>query len=212
MPEHKATPEQWASIRQAAQPREVEPGIFAGDTTTTLAAGLMDLRARVESLEAKVRELQSCHNKTADHLLDTMALVRGTASAEAQPAPASSLVDRLRAYSWRRPLQCPSPATIAECGGPCEQGFPFCDCGLLEQLNPELKGPAPAGSLVERVAEVFLNKQFTADDPIGARSVLRKVAAFARAKDFNGQQVFPSWAMVAQWLEQEAGGSSSQED
>ena len=95
MPEHKATPEQWASIRQAAQPREVEPGIFAGDTTTTLAAGLMNLRARVKALEARVSGLQSCHNTTADHLLDIMAMVRGTASAEAQPFPAGSLVERV---------------------------------------------------------------------------------------------------------------------
>lgn len=30
----------------------------------------------------------------------------------------------------------PSPATIAECGGPCEHGFEYCDCGLFEKMNP----------------------------------------------------------------------------
>ena len=38
-----------------------------------------------------------------------------------------------------QPLICPSPATIAECGGPCEWGFVHCDCGLLQKLNPHLK-------------------------------------------------------------------------
>jgi hypothetical protein len=38
-----------------------------------------------------------------------------------------------------QPMRCASRATIAECGGPCEQGFHHCDCGLLQQLNPPLK-------------------------------------------------------------------------
>jgi hypothetical protein len=29
----------------------------------------------------------------------------------------------------------PSPATIAECGGPCERGFEYCHCGLFEEMN-----------------------------------------------------------------------------
>lgn len=60
-------------------------------------------------------------------------------------------------------IRTPSPATIAECGGPCEQGFHLCDCGLLEKLNIELLGydpdeddegissPAPADGLMERL-------------------------------------------------------------
>jgi hypothetical protein len=30
----------------------------------------------------------------------------------------------------------PTERFIAECGGPCEQDFRLCDCGLLQQLNP----------------------------------------------------------------------------
>ena len=56
---------------------------------------ILELRARVEALEARVSELQSCHNTTADHLLNIIAMVRGTASAEAKPAPAGSLVERV---------------------------------------------------------------------------------------------------------------------
>lgn len=51
-------------------------------------------------------------------------------------------------------LREPSANHIAECGGPCEQGFWNCDCGLLYELNPDLQpqASAPAGGLVERVA------------------------------------------------------------
>lgn len=56
---------------------------------------ILELRARVDALEARVSELQSCHNTTADHRLDIIAMVRGTASAEAKPAPAGSLVERV---------------------------------------------------------------------------------------------------------------------
>ena len=35
-----------------------------------------------------------------------------------------------------------SPATIAECGGPCEQGPQYCDCGQIKG-EPEPQGPGP---------------------------------------------------------------------
>jgi hypothetical protein len=45
----------------------------------------------------------------------------------------------------RRPApRCPGAHTIAECGGPCEQDFRLCDCGLLQQLNPPR--PTPTAS------------------------------------------------------------------
>jgi hypothetical protein len=37
-----------------------------------------------------------------------------------------------------------SPVTIAECGGPCEQGPQYCDCGEIKgelEPQPELQGP-----------------------------------------------------------------------
>ena len=75
--------------------------------------------------------------------------------------------------------------------GAASQGLPYCSCLLdlrarvealeaAQHTHPEQPdappGPAPAGGLVERVADVFLNKSFTADDPIGARAVIREVA------------------------------------
>jgi hypothetical protein len=49
----------------------------------------------------------------------------------------------------------------------------------LEQDRPQVVTPdAPASSLVERVAEVFLTGTFNADDPVGARAAIREVAAW----------------------------------
>jgi hypothetical protein len=91
----------------------------------------------------------------------------------------------------------PSPATIAECGGPCDsQGPEACDCGLLQELNPP--SPAPAGGLVERVAEAIED----APHPLGdwrpeARAAIRGVAKWLRSDG-------PDWPSVASLLEQEA--------
>ncbi len=63
--------------------------------------------------------------------------------------------------------------------------------------------PAPAGSLVERVAAVFLITTFTADDPVGARAVIRAVAAAAKER-FNDPHFPVRWSDVVLWLEQEA--------
>jgi hypothetical protein len=91
----------------------------------------------------------------------------------------------------RQPLQCPSPATIAECGGPCEAGFMHCDCGLLEQLNPPLRPtPAPADSLVERVRSVVASA-----DSASARAAIREVAAWLDTKGQHGCSL---------WLREEA--------
>ncbi len=54
---------------------------------------------------------------------------------------------------------------------------------------------ARPGGLVERVADVFLTKTFTADDPVGARAAIREVAQTLRASFFEH---------AADWLEQEA--------
>jgi hypothetical protein len=163
---------------------------------------ILELRARVEALEAALRvatgslspadqtalgvvpvaDAQAAMHSAAAEARDAAMAELRAASAEAQPAPAGSQLKR-------RPLNCPSPATIAECGGPCEQGFPFCDCGLLEKLNPELRGPAraPAGSLVERVEQVvfFANSEMDAHD--AARAAILAVAAWLRENDAECQ-------------------------
>ena len=48
----------------------------------------------------------------------------------------------------RRPApRCPGAHTIAECGGPCEEDFRLCDCGLLQRLNPPRPTPTPSTRL-----------------------------------------------------------------
>lgn len=107
-----------------------------------------------------------------DHIADASKMV-------APPAPAGVQ----RRY--------PSPATIAECGGPCDsQGPEACDCGLLQELNPP--SPAPAGGLVELIRDE-LGHHGTAS----ASAVIRKVAAWLRSDG-------PDWPSVASLLEQEA--------
>jgi hypothetical protein len=171
---------------------------------------ILELRARVEALEAALRVATgslSPADQTALGVVpvaDAQAAMHSYKIGKAEPiqewgkghtlvnpeatvvkAPSAPAGSQLK----RRPLNCPSPATIAECGGPCEQGFPFCDCGLLEKLNPELRGPAraPAGSLVERVAQVvfFANSEMDAHD--AARAAILAVAAWLRENDAECQ-------------------------
>jgi hypothetical protein len=108
-------------------------------------------------------------------------------SATAPPAP----VGVQRRY--------PSPATIAECGGPCEsQGPEACDCGLLQELNP--RSPAPAGGLVERVAKSLAEVNSSSAPEIwlsDARIAIRVVAAWLRSDG-------PGWPFVSSLLEREA--------
>jgi hypothetical protein len=153
--QHRATPEQWRLIE---------------DDDAQVPACLLELRARVEELEAKYetqrlatlewgKDVDNHGRWIDDHLKRIMALEAGQ-----QPRP-SDVGQSLRQ---------PSPATIAECGGPCEQGFEHCDCGLLEQLNPE---PAPTDSLVERV--MVAGGMGLTDS---ARAAIREVAAWLRER------------------------------
>ena len=159
MSEHKATLEQWAELRarvealEAAQQQEQDPdGNREDQFRCALLWVLWHHQGGSSPIGQPLRRFLGLgpHDRMnpawvqlAQRWGEDYASSSALPETEAQAAPAGSLVERLRAYSWRRPLQCPSPATIAECGGPCEQAFHFCDCGLLEQLNPELKGPAP---------------------------------------------------------------------
>jgi hypothetical protein len=78
-------------------------------------------------------------------------------------------------------LRHPCANTIAECGGPCEQDFRLCDCGLLQQLNPQ-RTPAPTtearpGGLVEKLGAVIEWGIDANQDPEGiARAAIREVA------------------------------------
>lgn len=47
------------------------------------------------------------------------------------------------------PFKCPPQNVIAECCGPCEYGFEYCDCGLFGVLNP-IEKPKPHGGRIIR--------------------------------------------------------------
>jgi len=86
----------WALVDTAAVPREIAPGVTCGDTITTLAQSVLELRARVEALEAGA----TCpHIRSSDEGTSYCALAEQTAAAQpaptAAPAPASSLVERV---------------------------------------------------------------------------------------------------------------------
>jgi len=49
----------------------------------------------------------------------------------------------------KTPRYCYSPVTVAECGGPCEQGPERCDCG---ELQPEPESLSPAAQAVLNAA------------------------------------------------------------
>jgi hypothetical protein len=91
----------------------------------------------------------------------------------------------------------PSPATIAECGGPRDsQGPEACDCGLLQELNPP--SPAPAVGLVERVHSCIVGKPECGH--MQARAAIREVAAWLEEHDDDLYQLGDALNL----LEQEA--------
>ena len=54
---------------------------------------------------------------------------------------------------------------------------------ISDAVEARLTAPAPADTLVERVANVFLCKPFSEDDPLGARAAIHVVAAWLREND-----------------------------
>jgi len=60
-----------------------------------------------------------------------------------------------------------SPVTIAECGGPCEQGPQYCDCGEIKG-EPESQ-PEPQGPSVEVMAQIVYENAMLATAPEHAK-------------------------------------------
>jgi hypothetical protein len=145
---YKATPEQWNNIEGSAY----------GRNPLSNAACLLELRARVEALEAQAsnypaipdsstpppvatdEELDDTWHKTTGgtflgrrRAIYNLGVAHGQASSREVAEPA-------------RMVQLPTPSQIAECGGPCfESGREACDCGLRND-------PAPvAGVLARRI-------------------------------------------------------------
>jgi hypothetical protein len=163
---------------------------------------------RIEALEAAQQPAPPAPEvaKLADRLDQIAAQlfsIGGWDDHSASVARAATLLRQLSAPAGVQ-RRYPSPATIAECGGPCDrQGPEACDCSLLQELNPP--SPAPAGGLVKRVAHLlamrFSESRPGTDCTPFACDVLREVAAAAEqmAPDKN-----LTWERVRLWLEVEA--------
>ena len=157
---HRATPEDWLSTETMA-------AADSGNGYYALRC-ILELRDRLTAAEQRISELEG----------NSSAGLTGSNHLEPPDGSAPAVT--------RRPLREPSATTIAECGGPCDQGFWHCDCGLLEKLNPELHltPAAPIGSLVEVVA-----MRMSDDDcpPIDdARAAILAVAAWLDTKGQHG--------------------------
>jgi hypothetical protein len=160
MTEYKATPEQWAQCEEWLE----NPVIGASD------ACILELRDRVEALEAAIKQWRIDHLRLANTC--------------AAMAP-----DRLKFFGSLLPDD--------------------------EQLQPTFNPSQIRSSLVERVEGVLTES--IKDQRTKARAAIREVAAAARAKDsqhWDSSSVVQiiTWEMVAQWLEQEAGPTFSQEN
>lgn len=125
-------------------------------------------------------------------------------------------------------LRCPGAHTIAECGGPCVQGFEHCDCGLRQQLNPANDSPdkvpnqpgtasESAGlSLIDEVAWAMpsvgqvIHKSFAKRElPRRRLEAYRAIAVIVRRlreRNAIGSSETAHWLEreAANWLEQEA--------
>jgi hypothetical protein len=55
MTDYKATPEQWAAFEKAQVPVEVAPSTFVAGKDHVLSVIILELRARVEALEANAK-------------------------------------------------------------------------------------------------------------------------------------------------------------
>lgn len=153
---HKATPEQWANLEQAKEPIEIHPNVFIGDKNTTIAACLLELRARVEALEA---------NSSAG-------LTSSSNASTPFQVPPPNCNQRLQREGK------PYPKSDCEACGTMSPMWRHCDLGLnMEAMQQPTVKAAPAGSLMERVAWAV----WGCDAPENtARAAIREVAAWLK--------------------------------
>ena len=181
MAEHRATPENWRFQEQWAARGDEDSDCF------------LELRDRLAAAEQRISELENAKETQRVGMLDVYQhldrLKTKHESNWSRIVKLEEAADHLQdapemvPASTRRPLREPSANHIAECGGPCQEGFWHCNCGLLEQLNPDLRPApaAPAGSLVEVVRQV-IKHEFDYE----ARAAILAVAEWLDTKGQHG--------------------------
>jgi hypothetical protein len=146
---------------------------------------LQEAQANKVHHEAELAGLEAWRRQ---HLIQTREVVAG------QPAPAVKESLTTAPAPQVRYSYC--PVTIAECGGPCEQGPEHCDCG---EIKPE-PVPPPAGSLVEQMLDA-MDQHLESNRYAEARAALRVVAAWLRGESDGHLGSGAHWARC---MEQEA--------
>jgi hypothetical protein len=159
--QHKATPEQWQWIQDRATP--------------PISACILELRARVEALEARIGGLQSSHDTTASPAKPPLGLRPRWLANETRLAEVQAAIDRYKAADWIVPVEWFHEAhELREAMQPRIIASAEAQPTVKDSLTPL------AGSLVERVRNII------GLDPVGdgkARAVLRDIAAWLRTED-----------------------------
>jgi hypothetical protein len=203
MSEHKATPEQWGRLEQRK--------LVGND----LVPAVLELRARVEALEAAQRPLVF----TADEVAP---IVTSAARAPASPGESEYTdAEWAEIQRWgKTDDSSPAPAGSLALPGFFLDEFvsgvrriqsalaPVVELHTrIEAARAEQAAPAPARSLVERVADAL-----DGGTELQARAAIREVAAWFRRGDAGAGS---AWTVAADVLDavlrEEADRSTSQE-
>jgi hypothetical protein len=167
-----------------------------------------DWRALCEELADELTGYKVANPMHCRALLDRARTDLAQSEPEWPPMPVPGDAEGLAEVFWGRYAHCPT--TIAECGGPCEQGPEHCDCGEIKadseytdaewaeiqrwnKTDDTSSAPAPAGSLVERVWTALAGEF----QPSGtwhdeARAAIREVAAWLMDQYTDADDCIPS--------------------
>ena len=188
-------------MTEAARAQEIndliEESVYgARGAETAPCANAWEVSKLIASLQARVEALEAGQKNKAP------GSIRGELMTNLPVTPPPEMVER-------------NPECVASWPDCYEGGydprccrFPkSCSCEVRQEVPEPATTPTPASSLVERVAAAIDGAPY--DDGLHqwdeARAAIREMAAAARYRDLNGQNVtVMTWEMVAQWLEQEA--------
>jgi hypothetical protein len=197
---HRATEEQWEIVEICRE---------EGHTPWPTATCLLELRSRVEALERRCEvqlqqlgDLQDGHHRLAGNvrLLEREVVVDQPEpepptlqESQASKAHYEAELARLKCEAMQQPasvapppLRCPGAHTIAECGGPCEDDFRLCDCGLLQQLNPKPPASKRLWEAMEEAGRRELEDNAHADLAEFYEAMIRAVADWLEARGNRG--------------------------
>jgi hypothetical protein len=190
---HKATEGQWEKVKRWAiaghsSTDSVVYELFCRieilEATQHLHADVSQLSEPVPEAAATNQELSYLFSETGPTVLDGFRAIydlgRQHGASKAAPAGKESLT------AAPPPLRCPGAHTIAECGGPCEDDFRLCDCGLLQQLNPKPPASKRLWEAMEEAGRRDLDDNPHAELAEFYEAMIRAVADWLEARGNRG--------------------------